>query len=81
MAEFIGGSQNNVTSAFPRVEDAAAITELAVHRVHLTHFFFAEIKNQHGSNGLRDFLAVSSNVLYRSGADAPWNSAQALDSS
>src|SRR5579872_6742377 len=64
VANFVRDSQNDITAAFSRIEYAAAIPEFAVRRVHLAEFFFAEIKNQHGSDGLRDFLAVSSNVLH-----------------
>src|SRR5262249_44013250 len=72
--------KHDMFSALACVEDAGAIGEATGGVVEVHNLSRLELQHAHPDDGLRYFLSVGANILHRSSAYCPRNSAQTFDS-
>ena len=78
--EAISDAEDDEPVPLSPIENAGAVCESASFAAQLAHLAILEIEHQDRFDGLGDLLAVRSDILNRSAANAAGNSAEALDS-
>src|SRR6185503_906664 len=75
----IGHANNDEATALRSVENAGPVAEAASLVAKLAQLSVFEVEGENRLNGLRYFLAIGADILYRSAAHASGDSAQTLD--